>query len=712
MAVGIDRRVVGRQRRQFRRHLRRKALAATALVHDQLLEVGSHCAGRFHSSHSRFAIRGNCRASARGRTSNGRPPSHATAASVSGSAVLGRRARRASPLPCAGLDSPLHRLVGLFDRDPFEFEGIEGFDHRCLSIRNTPHPPPHRRREQGGRAPRQCAITRLRRGRGQARRRHRAAPRGRPSESGRGARRRRRRAARHSRYTFAPPSAHHRSHPMTLPATVAPRNPRPRRARRKAAHGARHLSAHAECARRRLQPEDEPRPARQRDRGGGAGDDRPPARAVADRRVERRPRDALRAQRRARARGAVAGGRAARHADAARPADGRRAAHRPSACTGSPTSRPSRGSCTSWRPARRARSSSCCRASPARARRAGRTCCPAPPAIAGYAAATAGADDAVTVGEIAALKANVAQLQDELAAVQSTVARLCAELGIAPLTGSRGNQDGSAHAPHRARPRHRRRADRVPAGLQHGAPDRRRLAARLHRRPGQGVRDRDPGRRDARGLLGLPGAPAPVLARSVSDRRAQRFASMSPSRSLPAAVLGLVFGKAIKAYLFKPVPVALRLRRRRAGDPVGGAPRQKSRPDADPGDERRRTDAGRTRSRSAARSASRSSPARRARARRSSAACCSGCRATLRPSFRSFWRSPRCSRPPVTRCSGHWRSCSRAATCPRFGEGFVGAFVSAFLRPLADPLRLASHDFRSVRVVPARLRRGCRRSRV
>ena len=46
---------------------------------------------------------------------------------------------------------------------------------------------------------------------------------------------------------------------MTLPDLSLARNPRPRRAGREAAHRARHLSADAQRARRRLQPEDEPR---------------------------------------------------------------------------------------------------------------------------------------------------------------------------------------------------------------------------------------------------------------------------------------------------------------------------------------------------------------------------------------------------------------------------------------------------------------------
>jgi len=48
-----------------------------------------------------------------------------------------------------------------------------------------------------------------------------------------------------------------------------------------------------------------------------------------------------------------------------------------------------------------------------------------------------------------------------------------------------------------------------------------------------------------------------VLAGLFSDRAAQRFALNVLIAFLPAAVLGLAFGRAIKSVLFKPVPVAL-----------------------------------------------------------------------------------------------------------------------------------------------------------
>ena len=50
---------------------------------------------------------------------------------------------------------------------------------------------------------------------------------------------------------------------------------------------------------------------------------------------------------------------------------------------------------------------------------------------------------------------------------------------------------------------------------------------------------------------------AGVLAGLMSDRTAQRFVVNLLIALLPAVVLGLLFGKAIKAHLFAPVPVAL-----------------------------------------------------------------------------------------------------------------------------------------------------------
>ena len=52
---------------------------------------------------------------------------------------------------------------------------------------------------------------------------------------------------------------------------------------------------------------------------------------------------------------------------------------------------------------------------------------------------------------------------------------------------------------------------------------------------------------------------AVVLAGLGSDRSAQRFAVNIAVAFIPLAILGLAFGKTIKAVLFKPVPVALAL---------------------------------------------------------------------------------------------------------------------------------------------------------
>ena len=49
---------------------------------------------------------------------------------------------------------------------------------------------------------------------------------------------------------------------------------------------------------------------------------------------------------------------------------------------------------------------------------------------------------------------------------------------------------------------------------------------------------------------------ASVLSGLASDRRSQRFALNVIVAFLPAAFLGLAFGKAIKAHLFAPIPVA------------------------------------------------------------------------------------------------------------------------------------------------------------
>ena len=104
---------------------------------------------------------------------------------------------------------------------------------------------------------------------------------------------------------------------------------------------------------------------------------------------------------------------------------------------------------------------------------------------------------------------------------------------------------------------HRGGPHRVPADLEHRPPDPGRLAARPHRRQEQGVRHCDPDRCHLRRDDRLRAAPcATRVAGLGSDRRAQRFTLNVAIGFLPAVVLGLLFGKAIKEHLFTPVVVA------------------------------------------------------------------------------------------------------------------------------------------------------------
>ena len=59
---------------------------------------------------------------------------------------------------------------------------------------------------------------------------------------------------------------------------------------------------------------------------------------------------------------------------------------------------------------------------------------------------------------------------------------------------------------------------------------------------------------------------------SRTTRAAQRFALNVLIAFVPAVVLGLLFGKAIKAHLFTPVVGGQHLHRRRLDHPVGRAP--------------------------------------------------------------------------------------------------------------------------------------------
>ena len=131
---------------------------------------------------------------------------------------------------------------------------------------------------------------------------------------------------------------------------------------------------------------------------------------------------------------------------------------------------------------------------------------------------------------------------------------------------------GSAHAHHRPRSRDRRGADRVPAGVQHRTPDRHRLPARLYRRPGESVRDRDPGGRDTGRLLGIPGASLAVVRGIFTDARAQRFAVNLAVAFLPAAILGPRFRQGDQGAPLRAGARRLRVRHRGVRDPVGRAP--------------------------------------------------------------------------------------------------------------------------------------------
>ena len=93
------------------------------------------------------------------------------------------------------------------------------------------------------------------------------------------------------------------------------------------------------------------------------------------------------------------------------------------------------------------------------------------------------------------------------------------------------NADARHGLSHRRPARHRRGADRVPAGVLDRAFDLGRRAAR-HRGPGeQALRYRDPTRRDPRGVLGLSRALHPGR-RRASPRTRSRSAS-SPTSSSP-----------------------------------------------------------------------------------------------------------------------------------------------------------------------------------
>mgnify|MGYP003693538759 CR=1 FL=1 len=112
----------------------------------------------------------------------------------------------------------------------------------------------------------------------------------------------------------------------------------------------------------------------------------------------------------------------------------------------------------------------------------------------------------------------------------------------------------------------------------------------LHRRAGARSRDRDPGGRHSRGLLGVPHAPAGGRRGLFREPRANRFVVNLAVAFMPAAVLGLAFGKLIKSSLFAPVPVAVAFVVGRVRHPVGRAPAARAARDRTHRRHRRRCD--------------------------------------------------------------------------------------------------------------------------
>ena len=125
----------------------------------------------------------------------------------------------------------------------------------------------------------------------------------------------------------------------------------------------------------------------------------------------------------------------------------------------------------------------------------------------------------------------------------------------------RGSPTRHARPPVRFRrhPRHRRGADRVPAGLLDRASDPRRRTDRVQRTRQQGVRGRDPARRDPRRVLGLSRAAVRRRHRAAQRPSAQRFVANILVAFLPAAVAGVFLHRFIKEVLFSPWVVAVSL---------------------------------------------------------------------------------------------------------------------------------------------------------
>ena len=96
------------------------------------------------------------------------------------------------------------------------------------------------------------------------------------------------------------------------------------------------------------------------------------------------------------------------------------------------------------------------------------------------------------------------------------------------------------------------------------------MTCQLQRREGQGIHYRDSARRDPGSMLGVSRKIGSVVADVGSRQDANRFVLNILIAFLPAAILGLLFIKTIKQYLFHPVPVATAFI---VGglDPLGGA---------------------------------------------------------------------------------------------------------------------------------------------
>ena len=206
------------------------------------------------------------------------------------------------------------------------------------------------------------------------------------------------------------------------------------------------------------------------------------------------------------------------------------------------------------------------------------------------------------------------------------------------------------YLPYRSRPRDRRGPDRIPPRLLDRPSDRHRVATRLHRRPGEDVRDRD----QAGAILAVCWEFRAKLAHGVARASsptgaAQRFAANLVIAFLPAArarpCVRQARSRRTCSRRFRSRARSSSARSSSSG-PSGGKSAAGNR--AHRIDRRHALDRraeGRLRAGARARSRARRDPERR-----SSAACCSACRASPRPSSRSSSRSRRSSRRRSTRC--------------------------------------------------------------